>query len=240
MKRIIYIGLLLAIAIGAHAEIVVLQSGKTMEGEIMLQNEDIVMLRDKEGRKFQFPMQEVVEIRQSEPISENKQATTSSSKKGNCALRLDLSGGALFVPSLSNGGFGAVDIQIGTRHIGSQRMFLGGSIGYQAAVADKAYNFLPLMVAFSIPLLSGKHAPEIGTALGYGFAINNPSKGGIAARLDISWRYQFKAHSALLLGVQTRFQQAQVSYKETIEKKEYSSTLGRNFVSLGVRLALEF
>jgi len=231
---------LLCFTIGVQAEVVVLQSGKTIEGEIIVVNEDIVMLKDPDGHKFQFPRSEVTEIRQSEQIIETQQESTSFSGKGNCALRIDMSGGALFVPSLANGGFGAVDIQIGTRSIGNQRVFLGGSVGYQAAVTNQLYNFLPLMAVFSMPLMQGKHAPEIGAALGYGFAIKNPSKGGMVTKLDISWRYQYKASSALLLGVQARWQQADVQYTETIEGKEYVSTLGRNFVGLGLRLALEF
>jgi len=232
--------LLLVFAPVAKAEIILLQSGKTMEGEILMQNEDILMLRDKEGRKFQFPRAEVVEIRQPEQVEVVEQAVENTSGKGNCALRLDFSGGGLFIPGYHNGGYGSVDIQIGSRRIGQQRVFLGGSVGYQAAVADQVYNFLPLMVAFSMPLLEGKHSPEIGTAIGYGFAIKSPNKGGVAAKVDVSWRYQYKSTSALLLGVQTRFQQAQVKYDEIIEGKTYTSILGKSFVTLGLRLALEF
>jgi len=223
------------------AEIVVLQSGQTMEGEIVLQNDDVVMLRDKEGRKFQFPRNQVVEISVPEVRTETQQEDAPvASSKGNCALRLDLSGGGLFIPSLHNGGCGTVDVQIGTRRIGNQRIFLGGGVGYQAAAAGELYNFLPLTMVVSVPLLTGKHSPELGAALGYGFAIKNPSMGGLVAKLDISWRYQYSASSALLLGVQTRFQQAEVKYIETIDNKDYQSTSGRNLVSLGLRMALEF
>jgi len=240
IQRLTYTLLFLLCFTMIQAEVVVLQSGKTIEGEIIVVNEDIVMLKDAEGHKFQFPRSEVTEIRQSEQIIETQQENTSVSGKGNCALRIDMSGGALFVPSLANGGFGALDIQIGTRTIGHQRVFLGAGVGYHAAVADKLNNFLPLMAVFSMPLMEGKHAPEIGAALGYGFAINNPNKGGMMAKLDVSWRYQYKASSALLLGVQARWQQADVKFMEIVDGKEYYSTLGKNFVSVGLRLALEF
>lgn len=223
------------------AEVVILQSGKSIEGEILLQNEDIVMLRDKEGRKFQFPRAEVVEITVPEQVVVTEQkAEKLNTGKGNCALRIDLAGGGLFVPSLGNGGAASVDLQIGTRQIGQRRIFLGGSVGYQAAITDKTSNFLPLMFVCSFPLISGKHAPELGTALGYGFAIKSPAKGGVTAKVDLSWRYQFSAASALLLGIQAHFQQAQVKFMEIVDEKEYYSTLGKNYVSLGLRLAIEF
>jgi len=241
MSKRAIIGLcILTLVCTVQAEVVVLQSGMCKEGNILLQNEDIVMLQDNEGRKFQFPRTEVTEIRQSEQITEIQPETIATSEKGNCALRLDFSGGGLFVPSLRNGGFGAVDIQIGTRHIGSQSIFLGGSVGYELAAAGTMHHFLPLMVVVSVPLIEGKHAPELGAALGYGFAIKSPTQGGMAAKLDASWRYQYNASSALLLGVQARFQQANVRYMEVVNEQEYASTLGRNFVSVGLRLALEF
>jgi len=241
MKQLNYILLLfVCLASYAKAEIVVLQSGVTIEGEILLQNDDIIMVQTKDGRKFQYPRKEVVEIKPSEQVIENKPSTTTTSGKGNCALRLDFGGGGLFVPTLQNGGYGSVDLQIGSRRIGQQRVFLGGSVGYQAAVAGKAYHFIPFMAVFSMPLLPGKHAPEIGAGLGYGLAVKNPAKGGMVAKLDMSWRYQFSPSSALLLGVQTRWQQADVKFTEVIEEDTYSSTLGKSFVSVGLRLALEF
>jgi len=242
MKKVYTIVFLLCIMIYAQAEIIVLQSGKTIEGDILLQNEEIVMVRDKDGRKFQFPRAEVVEItaHQQAAVVEEKEEKLNTGGKGNCALRLDLSGGALFVPSLGNGGYASADLQIGTRKIGRQRIFLGGSVGYQASITNKVYNFLPLMVVCSMPLTTKKHAPEIGVALGYGFAIKNPAKGGMTTKLDLSWRYQYSASSALLLGLQARWQQGDVKYLEVVDGKEYYSTLGRNFVSLGVRLAIEF
>jgi len=243
MKKIIYIGLLLCFTMSVQAEVVVLQSGKTIEGEILLQNEDIVMLLDKDGRKFQFPRQEVVDIiipNNKTVVVEHKEEKLNTGGKGNCALRLDLSGGALFIPTLNNGGYASVDLQIGTRQIGQRRIFLGGSVGYQAAITDKTSNFLPLMVVCSLPLTKGKHAPELGTALGYGFAIKNPAKGGLVAKLDMSWRYQMNASTAMLLGVQARWQGAQVKFMEEVDGKDYYSTLGRNYVNLGLRLAFEF
>lgn len=241
IKRLTILCFLLALLQSTWAEVVVLQSGKTVEGEIVLENEDVVMVRDSDGRKFQFPRVQVAEIIVPTTMAAQEETQpVAVSGKGNCALRLDMSGGALWVPSFGNGGFGAVDVQIGTRQLAGHRLFLGGSVGYQAAVLGKAYNFLPLMLVVSVPLLEGKHAPELGAALGYGFAIKTPSQGGLVAKLDISWRCQYKASSAILLGAQARLQQAQVQYTETIEGKDYQSTLGRNFVTLGLRLALEF
>lgn len=240
-RYILLLLLLSGLVLHGRSEVVKLQSGQTITGEIILQNDDVVMVRDSEGHKFQFPRAQVVEIMSpAVPVEQTVVSAPTKSEKGNCALRLCISGGALWVPSFSHGGQGSVDVQIGSRRIGNQRIFLGGSVGYQIAMANQAYHFLPLMLAVSMPLLDGKYAPEIGAALGYGFAIKQPSQGGLVTKLDVSWRYQYGPSSALILGVQARFQQTMVQYTETIESRDYQSVLGRNFVSLGVQLALEF
>jgi len=243
MKQLRIIVLLVAslFVVMTQAEILVLHSGQQVQGEIVLQNDDIIMIRDAEGRRFQYPRTEVEQIILSLPSSESKEVIeVQQDNKSNCALRLDLSGGALFVPGFCNGGYGSAAIQIGTRHIGKRSIFLGGSVGYQAAVGKELYNFLPLMAVVSFPFFQGQHAPEFGAALGYGFALKNPSQGGLVAKIDLSWRYQYTHTSALLLGVQTSFQQAQVKDTEVIEEKTYTSCLGKNFVGVGLRLAFQF
>lgn len=224
----------------ARAEVVVLQSGRTVRGEIVLQNDDILIIRDAEGRRFQFPPSDIVAVHTdtvetvTAPVEEESRGTSP------VALRLDMAGGGVFVPSYRNGGWGAVDLQIGTRNLAGKRIFLGGSVGYQVCVMGQACHFLPLMAVVSVPLTEGRHAPELGAALGYAFAVKQPEQGGLSARLDVSWRYQFRPTAALLLGVQTRFQQAQVKITEMVEGKDYATTQGRNMVGVGVRLAFVF
>jgi len=244
MKQLRIIALVMAslFVVTTQAEIIVLQSGQQITGDIVVQNDQIIMVRDSEGRRFQYPRSEVTQIIVPAQTDEPVQVIEVQEEevKGNCALRLDISGGGLFVPGFCNGGYGSAAIQIGTRRIGKQSVFLGSSVGYQAAVGKELYNFLPLMAVVSFPLIEGKHAPEIGAAIGYGFALKNPNKGGLVAKMDISWRYQYTNKSALLLGVQANFQQAQVNDTEVIEGKTYTSNLGKNFVGVGVRLAFQF
>lgn len=230
-----------------RADVVVLQSGQTMQGEIVMQNDEVILLRDAGGHRYQFLQSEVQSI-QADSVLSSAPLSTSDTQHSKVSLRLDVAGGALFVPSYNTGGFFSADLAIGTRNLANRRIFLGGSIGYQftnssvaTPVAHQSINhFIPLMAVVSVPLTEGKHAPEIGAGIGYGFAVKSPQKGGMTAQLDLSWRYQYSASSALLLGVRTRFQQAKVDYTEVIDEKEYNSTQGRCFVSVGVHLSLLF
>ena len=64
-KYILLIGLLL-LSFTAMAEVVVLRSGQSVKGEIMLQNEDVVIIRSNNGMRYQYPMNEVLSIQKEE------------------------------------------------------------------------------------------------------------------------------------------------------------------------------
>ncbi|MCQ2342457.1 MAG: hypothetical protein MJZ75_03055 [Paludibacteraceae bacterium] len=242
MKRLTFsiIALFLVFA-PVWGEVVTLHSGQVIRGQVQVCNDEIVLVRDSEGRRFQFLRSAVSSIEEDSMPVDTVVTVVAVEGKSKAALRLDMSGGALFVPSVNNGGYGAIDLQIGTRQIGNRHIFIGGSVGYHAAVLPhQLNNFLPLAVVVSVPLIEQRHAPELGAAIGYAFALKQPVQGGMMAKVDLSWRYNYSESSALLLGVQARFQQAQMEVVEEVNGQEYTSSLGRNMVSLGLRLALIF
>ena len=61
-KTLVLFALSLVCAICAHAETIVLRTGARVKGEIVLQNADVVIVRDASGARFQYPRAEVQEI----------------------------------------------------------------------------------------------------------------------------------------------------------------------------------
>lgn len=240
MKKHFLLLFIMGLAVTMQAETVVLSSGKTITGEILLQNDDVVLVRDRDGRRYQFMRSDVAEIKAEEvAVEQVEEEVTQSNHK--ISLRLDLSGGAAFIPSSHNGGAFGADIQIGSRQIKGKNIFLGGSIGYTGVSAGSWYNMIPIMAVVSIPLMEGKHAPEIGVGLGYGAAVKKPVLGGICSRIDLSWRYQFSDKHALLLGVRANFQQAKVEETELMpDGQSYIKKNTHNIVTVGVRMAIAF
>lgn len=239
MKKHLLLLFIIGLAVTMQAETVVLSSGKTITGEILLQNDDVVLVRDKDGRRYQFMRADVTEIKAEEVVEEVEEQPTPSSHK--ISLRLDFAGGAAFIPSIHDGGFFGVDMQIGSRQIKGKKIFLGGSIGYTGIKAGNWYNIIPIMAVVSVPLMEGKHAPEIGVGLGYGAAVKKPELGGICSRIDLSWRYQFSDKHALLLGVRANFQQAKVEDSELMpDGISYTKKNTHNIVTVGVRMGIAF
>ena len=229
---------------GVRADKVVLTTGRTVDGTIVIENDEVIIIRDADGRRYQFPRSDVQEVTKGEekdetPVQQEQEKERKDEGIGKVALRLDAGVAALCVPSERWGEAFGIDLQIGSRNLLDSRVFIGGSVGYMGALTNKLYSFIPLQLIFSVPLMEGKHAPEIGFGLGYGFAVRQPA-GGLAARIDFGYRYQFSKKSALLVGLQTRFQQARIDVVETVAGNDYTNCVGRSFVTLGLRLGLQF
>ncbi len=245
MKKIASLLLLLLLCVTPfRAEVITLRSGKVLRGAIILRNDEVLILRDQNGARFQYPAAEIVSVEdeatEAEAPAEAKPVVEKKASQSRVALRLTLNGGGAIVPGYNTGGGVGADLWIGSRRIGDKRVFLGGGVGVQTALlSDRNGIYIPLQVVMSMPLTDGKHAPEIGLGIGYGFTTHH-TKGGLAAHLALSWRYQFAEKTALLLGARAAFQADEFTVTETLDDVAYSGSLGRSIVHVGLNLGIEF
>lgn len=240
--RALIIGLCLALAVSLDAAVVHLQSGQVVEGEILVHNDDVIIIRNASGARFQYPASEVTAIDedvQTEVTSVPQSESASVSHSSKVALRLSLAGGADVVPGLMTGGGGEVNLQLGSRILAGRRLFLGGSVGLHYAYVGSSRLYIPLQLAVSVPLMDGTHSPEVGAELGYGFSTIKHA-GGLCGGAHVDWRYQFSDKSALLLGLYARFQMTEFPIEETIDNLTYTAHLGRTIVYTGLHMGLEF
>ena len=247
MKNRIYIALLFClVAICAHAETLILRTGARVKGTIVFQNEEVVIIRNEEGARFQYPRAEVTAIMTedvSEPDvpvwSEDTDEEITTSKKA--SILLELAGGAAVVPNETAGGAASVDLLVGSHHIRDRHLFVGGGLGYHGFfMGAETYNFLPIEAKLSLPFFEAKHAPLFGLAIGYGIALSKDYVGGVYTDLDFGYRYQINPKSALAVLVFASFQQARLKINETIDGSTYTNRTGRNFVTPGIKFALYF
>ena len=245
MKKVLSIfALALLCAVCAHAETLILRTGARVKGEILFQNEEVVIIRNAEGARFQYPRAEVQEILMVDPVEEVEEveetkAEISTSKK--VAISLELGGGAACIPNSAVGGGFSVDFLVGSHHIGQRHIFLGAGLGYHGMfIGAEKYNFLPIQLALRLPLLEQKHAPLFGMALGYGIALSKDYKGGIYAGLDFGYRYQINEKTALAVVASAQFQQAKIAATEIVDGSTFTNYTGRYLVSPELKLIVMF
>ena len=231
------------LALCAQAETIILRTGARVSGEIVMQNEEVVILRDKSGARFQFPRAEIVEIQADEkPVEqapEQEEQTIKASKKA--SILLELAGGAAFIPGTVTGGAASVDLLVGSHHIGNRHLFAGAGIGYHGLFfSEEKYNFLPIQAVLRMPLMEQKHAPVFGIAVGYGVALSKDYLGGIYAGLDLGYKCQLNEKTAIALVLFAQFQQARITQTETIDGNAFTNRTGCYLVTSGLKFGLYF
>ena len=253
MKRISLLICFMMVLVCAHAETLILRTGARVEGTIVFQNEEVVIIRDAEGARFQYPRSDIESVTsegvkeltsEGAEISRARDVETSNDLDGGtkkASILLELGGGAAVSPGDAAGGGFSVDFLVGSHHIGNKHLFIGGGLGYHGLfIGGAKYNFLPIQVALRMPLMEQKHAPAFGVSLGYGVALSKAYVGGLYAGLDFGYRYQINPKTALAVMINAQFQQAKVTVTETIGEDVYTHKTGRYLVMPGIKLALYF
>ena len=52
-----------ACALTSQAEIITLRTGQTVQGEILVSNDDVVIIRNAQGQRFQYPRADILSVR---------------------------------------------------------------------------------------------------------------------------------------------------------------------------------
>lgn len=243
-KHLLYIVLCLLSLSYAHAETILLHTGARVKGTILFQNEEVVIVRDEAGQRFQYLRTDVAEIladdaEEAEPVDIEAEPEITTSKKASILLELSCAP-SIMIPFSPFGNAG-IDLLAGTHHIKDRHVFIGAGVGYHGYFQDGySYNFLPIEAKLSVPFMEAKHAPVFGIALGYGVALSKDYIGGIYTGIDFGYRYQINPKSALAVMAFASFQQARLNTTVTIEGNTYTHKAGRNFVSPGIKFALFF
>ena len=244
MRKITFLILLCTFFTYAYAETIVLRTGARVKGEIVFQNEEVVIVRNAEtGGRIQYPRADVAEIIEDEGLQDEGLQVTddapeiTTSKKA--SILVEVAGGAAVIPNEKAGGMASVDLLVGSHHIGDRHLFIGGGLGYHGLfMGDEKYNFLPIQVALRMPFTESKHAPVFGMAAGYGVALSKDYLGGIYAGVDLGYRCQLNPKTAIGLVLFAQFQQAKVKTVTEIEGAEFTNRTGRNIVTTGLKLAI--
>ena len=245
MRKAAFLIVFLASLLCAHAETIILRTGARVKGTVVFQNEEVVIVRNEEGKRFQYMRSDVEEVLSDDAVVEEEtkveEAEEDITTPKKASILLEVAGGAAVKPAEAVGGAVSADLLVGSHHIGARHIFVGGGIGYHGMfLGAEKYNFLPIMVAVRMPLIEQKHAPMFGVAEGYGIALSKDYLGGAYAGVDFGYRCQLNPKTAIALVAFAQFQQAKVSTQTVIEGEPFVQQAGRSLVSTGIKLALFF
>lgn len=248
LLRILLVASCIVLTMSAAAEVVRLKSGAKVVGTIVFQNEEVVVVKDASGARFQYMMTDVDSIVEKEEEAKKIEAEEVARVK-KATVGIELSGGlgvlppqyistvATSTPRLA--GDVQADLVIGSANLMDRNIILGGSVGYHfVSLGGPSYSFLPLQLKMSVPFSTNTNAPMVSASVGYGFALNKELKGGICASLAFGWRRQMSRGRALFVGAYANFQQAQGMVEQNLDGFIYTGKASCSSVGTGVRLGV--
>lgn len=228
------------------AEVVVLQNGQRIRGEIVLQNEEVLIIRSNNGMRYQYPINQVSSILEDTDNAIAAEVSNTTARKKTVTLGAQATAGAAYVPQLGWGVHTGADLMIGA-NIAKRKIFVGGEVGYRAKIINEvAYSFIPLQLCVSSTLGNQRSAPFVGMNIGYGFSTDHHTKGGICVGAEVGWHYEIDTNTSLVLSLNAEWQQAQTDVNQTIiypesnERKDYTNHMGVNFLTFGAKIAIYF
>ena len=255
MKR--FIGILLiwmTLISSVYAELVVLRSGKTVKGEILLHNEEVVIIRQKDGSRFQFPMQEVLSI--SAELPPKRQSSTNRiAEDKKVACHFAVAGGTAYTPN-GWGGFINPTVFVGTHTLRNLPIAVGGTVGYHGVFAQgNTYSWIPLQASIYLSPISNRPSPiahrqspiahrpspiACRLSIGYACALSQDYTGGICAGMEIGWSHAIGNTSSILVALNAQSLQTRMQVVETVNGNSYRNFRGCTLVSLGMKLGIQF
>jgi len=221
---------------------VLFHSGRVVVGEIVLRNDEVVIVKDSYGAKFQFPMSDVVEITEviDQEASEKHEEEVVSRKVSNVkrtSLGLRVVGGVASMGGGSIGGVIGADARLGANNLAGKHIFLGGQVGYRLLLmgaGERKPSIIPISAALELPLTEGTHVPMVGANIGYGIGTGGVL-GGVNAGMSLAYRYHFSRTGAFHVGVGAEVQQfARYSHQVEVEPGQAFTDEGGRTAVMGV------
>ena len=226
-----------------RAEVVVLRSGQQVKGEVLINNDDVVILRKKDGTRYQYPKTEVLSIQAEQPLAASVE-TTPQPHQQRVAIRVTAAGGAAYIPHVGWGGMADAHMMLGAHNLLDKQIFLGGSFGYRGVFhGDQGYSWLPLQLVLQYPIAQDatlRSRPLLGASFGYAFATKKRWGGGLCAGVDVGWWWRINATTSWSIACAAQWQQTHIDIVETIGSTNYLNHVGCNILGIGLKLGIQF
>lgn len=249
--RLIVILLLLWVALSAQSitkDKVTLKTGDVFIGNIVLQNDEIVMLTDLKGVRYQFPVAEIKSIEKIEERAAGSDTMNVSSYKqavqGNVCGLLELSGAFGSADNrFSYRPMGQASLTFGSRQISGKSIFVGAGVGYLAVAESESQDlvsFVPLYVRLKSVFTQKETAPYAFVDAGYSFALNTEFKGGLYAKTGVGFQYNAMSKTSFYWGVFAEVQGFSARLTETQNSIPYSFYGNTSAIMAGLNIGLQF
>ena len=234
---------------GARGMKITMETGETYRGEVLAENERVVMLRLADGSRMQIRREEIAAMEPDAFTAIDRSdalPVVEASPGGQFGMMIEVGGGTSF----SRNSYGWVPALqaawvLGVRDVAWAGTFAGVGIGYNLCAANKsgegAINLLPLFARLHSTI--GRHvtAPYVELDAGYAFSFHPDMSGGMLLRLSVGVTRRFSSRTAFYAGVYGGLQGLSGDLRDIDPWGDYFTYHGHTITQqAGVKVALRF
>lgn len=234
---------------GARGMKITMETGETYRGEVLAENERVVMLRLADGSRMQIRREEIAAMESDAFTAIDRSdvlPVVEASPGGQFGMMIEVGGGTSF----SRNSYGWVPALqaawvLGVRDVAWAGTFAGVGIGYNLCAANKsgegAINLLPLFARLHSTI--GRHvtAPYVELDAGYAFSFHPDMSGGMLLRLSVGVARRFFSRTAFYAGVYGGLQGLSGDLRDIDPWGDYFTYHGHTITQqAGVKVALRF
>lgn len=187
---------------------VVLKSGSVYTGEVILKNEEVLMLKDLNGARFQFQIKEIKSISEQSPddknITEQNPSNQGVPETDFCSIVETGICSSSARKSFENEYFAQISISFGNKKTLGKNLFTGLGAGYLFCLGNNPPAKPTLIPVFTKAVLTtGKkpNALHLGIESGYAFSTNDACKGGPFTSISTGITFRLNDKTALYTSV---------------------------------------
>lgn len=246
---ILFISLILSVTVFAQQKELVkitLKSGAVHYGELIVQTDEMIMIQEKDGSRYQF---QTTDIEKKETASDSE-TTQESSAKTSTDLHENNSG----VFALTEAGIydfsahntfdhttaGSLKLSL-CKQLLSGNIFAGAGMGIITSIEkDTQISLLPVFVKCNYLLNKNRLSPFAGMEAGYSFSLNKYYEGGMFVSADLGLSIQYSARNFIKLSITTGVQQIRTNLTEATSSGAFSYYGNTNIISWGLKAGLQF
>lgn len=225
---------------------IVLTTGEAYTGEVVFQNEQIIMIKTAEGTRYQFPFSEIRSVDTDINMAGYELLPDvdimSKTDDNKFAMLIEVQGGASYSSKAYKWApMVQPTLVLGARDILLDNSFLGIGGGYRVILPtesddDETISFIPVFLRFQAFFSEKRTCPYAEMDAGYSFALNDSMKGGLFINAAFGFRRQLNESVSMSVAL---FGGIQSFSADLIDSKNFQQ-IGQNYTYYGKTNSVNF
>lgn len=182
---------------------ITLKNGTVFVGEVILKNDELIMLQNNAGERFQFALSEIdkTETTAIEPTNPAKTTIGGVAKNDNLCGQFEFSlGNASARKAFDFKSITQVALAFGNRKSFGKDLFVGVGAGY-LRIGDVNLSLIPATLKIQTYTSKNRTSPYIGFDSGYAFSTSKNYGGGPFAKISVGINHRLNYKSTIYAGI---------------------------------------